>query len=86
MSSLPKTVTRQRRDCDVNPGRSAPESSTLCLSGSMSLNTISFLPNFCAVCMLCVVVIRTYSGDFAIHSFLSVICMTSYLHIMVRNR
>jgi len=27
--SLPKTVTRQRRDCDLNPGPSAPESSTL---------------------------------------------------------
>jgi len=25
--SLPKTVTRQRRDCDLNPGPSAPESS-----------------------------------------------------------
>ena len=29
MNSLPKTVTRQRRDGDVNPGPSAPESSTL---------------------------------------------------------
>ena len=29
MKSLPKTVTRQRRGCDLNPGRSAPESSTL---------------------------------------------------------
>ena len=29
VSSLPKTVTRQRRGCDVNPGPSAPESSTL---------------------------------------------------------
>ena len=29
MNSLPKTVTRQRRDCDLNPGPSAPESSTL---------------------------------------------------------
>jgi len=29
VSSLPKTVTRQRRDCDLNPGPSAPESSTL---------------------------------------------------------
>ena len=27
--SLPKTVTRQRRDCDLNPDPSAPESSTL---------------------------------------------------------
>jgi len=31
VNSLPKTVTRQRRGCDLNPGRSAPESSTLTL-------------------------------------------------------
>ena len=29
VNSLPKTVTRQRRDCDLNLSRSAPESSTL---------------------------------------------------------
>ena len=29
VNSLPKTVTRQRRDCDLNPGPSAPESCTL---------------------------------------------------------
>ena len=29
MISLPKTVTRQRRDCNSNPGPSPPESSTL---------------------------------------------------------
>ena len=29
VNSLPKTVTQQRRDCDLNPGPSAPESSTL---------------------------------------------------------
>ena len=29
MNSLPKTVTRKRRECDLNPGPSAPESSTL---------------------------------------------------------
>jgi len=29
MNSLPKTVNRQRRDCDLNPVPSAPESSTL---------------------------------------------------------
>ena len=29
MNSLPKTVTRQRRSCDLNQGPSAPESSTL---------------------------------------------------------
>ena len=29
VNSLPKTVTRQRRDCDLNPGPSTPESSTL---------------------------------------------------------
>ena len=29
VNSLPKTVTRQRRGCNWNPGPSAPESSTL---------------------------------------------------------
>ena len=29
VNSLRKTVTRQRRDCDLNPGPSAPESSTV---------------------------------------------------------
>jgi len=29
VNSLPKTVTRQRPDCDLNPGPFAPESSTL---------------------------------------------------------
>jgi len=29
VNSLPKTVTRQRRDCDLNMGPSAPEFSTL---------------------------------------------------------
>ena len=29
VNTLPKTVTRQRRDCDLNPGPSAPESSML---------------------------------------------------------
>jgi len=29
VNSLPTTVTRQRRDCDLNPGPSVPESSTL---------------------------------------------------------
>jgi len=29
VNSLPKTVTRQRRGCDLNLGPSAPESSTL---------------------------------------------------------
>ena len=29
VNSLPTTVTGQRRGCDLNPGPSAPESSTL---------------------------------------------------------
>ena len=29
VNSLPETVIRQRRDCDMNPGPSAPESSML---------------------------------------------------------
>ena len=29
VNSLPKIVTRHRRGCDLNPGPSSPESSTL---------------------------------------------------------
>jgi len=29
VNSLPKTVAQPRRDCDLNPGPSAPEPSTL---------------------------------------------------------
>jgi len=29
VNSLPKAVIQQRRDCNLNPGPSAPESSTL---------------------------------------------------------
>jgi len=29
VNSLPKTVTQKRRGCDLNPGPTAPESSTL---------------------------------------------------------
>jgi len=32
VDSLPKTVTRQRRGCDLNPGPNVPESSMLPLS------------------------------------------------------
>ena len=32
VNSLPKTVTQQRRDCDLNPGPTVPESSMLTLS------------------------------------------------------
>jgi len=36
VNSLPKTVTRQRRGCDLNLGLSAPESSTLYPLGDMT--------------------------------------------------
>jgi len=40
MNSLPKTVTRQRRGCDLNPGPSAPETSTLNTRLSSHLQSI----------------------------------------------
>jgi len=56
VNSLPKTVTRQRRDCDLNPGPSAPESSTLTtLLPSqpflvvLNINEL-FMHNFIGVC------------------------------------
>jgi len=54
MNSLPKSVTRQGRDCDLNPGRSAPESSTLTirLPSHPHVNVsreIFFVRQFCPV-------------------------------------
>jgi len=50
VNSLPKTVTRQRLGCDLNPGPSAPESSTLTtrlpshpLDGCRHRNTVKWL-------------------------------------------
>ena len=45
VNSLPKTVTRQRRGCDLNPGPSAPESSTLTTRRLLTY----FLANTCAL-------------------------------------
>jgi len=42
VNSLPKTATRQRRGCDLNPGPSAPESSTL--TTRLPRNTLPFPP------------------------------------------
>jgi len=45
VNSLPKTVTRQRRGCDLNPGPSVPESCTLTtrLPSSSTKNKVSTL-------------------------------------------
>ena len=45
VNGLPKTVTRQRRGCDLNPGPTAPESSTLATRlpshRTVSIHTVS---------------------------------------------
>ena len=47
VNSLLKTVTRRRRDCDLNPGLSAPESSTLTTTEPLtvytSLKTVAYV-------------------------------------------
>jgi len=45
VNSLPKTVTRQRRNCDLNPGPFAPQSSTL----------ITRLPSHPRTLLLCII-------------------------------
>ena len=46
VNSLPKTVNRQRRDCNLNPGPSAPESSTL----------TTRLPSTLMMCIYCCII------------------------------
>jgi len=80
VSSLPKTVTRQRRDCDLNPGPSAPESSTLTtrlprpvfrritVASGASPASIVVLPDGCD----CAFVDPSVSRDAALRDFSSV--------------
>ena len=46
VNSLPKTVTRQCRGCDLNPGPTAPESSTLTTRLIPSSNALSYTVGF----------------------------------------
>jgi len=39
VNGLPKTVTGQRRDCDLNPGPSAPESQSSMLTTRLPSNS-----------------------------------------------
>ena len=45
VNSLPKTVIRQRRGCDVNPGPSAPESTTHSLLGYRATAVANVISN-----------------------------------------
>ena len=57
MNSLPKTVTRRRRGCDLNPGPSAPESSTL-------TTRLPSHPNMSVICLyLCVCLSLCKNGN-----------------------
>ena len=47
VNSLPKTVIRQRRDCDLNPGPSAPESSKLTTRLLRNCCPFPYHLNFC---------------------------------------
>ena len=63
VNSLPKTVTRQRRGCDLNTGPSAPESSTL----TTRLRSRHLV--WCAVRQLNIKTL-IYRGDFASVTFM----------------
>ena len=45
VNSLPKTVTRQHHDCNLNPGPSAPESSMLTTQLQATLYSIHNVNN-----------------------------------------
>jgi len=59
VNSLPKTVTRQRRDCDLNPGPSAPVSSTL----------TTWLPSHPDCVVYCLLMLRSVSS-FKLNGFI----------------
>ena len=50
VNSLPMTVTRQCRGCDLNPGPSAPESSTLATrQESNGILSVSYVEHFTCI-------------------------------------
>jgi len=67
VNSLPKTVTRQRRGCDLNPGPSAPESSTLTV-GYRATPVYMYFVLFCVCVCVCVCVYLC-------------VCDLSYFHV-----
>ena len=71
VNSLPKTVTRQRRGCDLNPGPSATESSTLTtrLPSPMYNNTIKKSSNLQIIC-------PDSLADIEIHDYLPTVIVT----------
>ena len=73
MNSLPKTVTRQRRDCDLNPGPTAPEYSTITTRLTSHLISGTTCPIFADVCACC---LCTWLGR----------PLTALRHVMHRNR
>ena len=71
VNSLPKTVTRQRRGCDFNPGPSAPESSTLTtrLPSFSSIIRRYFIPclGSCDWVAVCRRLLKSYSVELTVH-------------------
>jgi len=61
VNSLPKTVTRQRHDCDLNPGPSAPESSTLTTRlPSHHSHCITAILSFYRIVLFCIIAYHAY--------------------------
>jgi len=52
VNSLPKIVTRQRRDCDLNRGPSAPESSTLTTRLPSHPNGLMYVKKIISLCQV----------------------------------
>ena len=73
ISSLPMTVTRQRRGCDLNPGPTAPESSTP--------NPLGYSKRpFEVALFYCLLIIKKL-GAAGVHGPCS-LCITTQFHIM----
>ena len=75
MSSLPKTVTRQRRGCDLNQGPSAPESSTLTTRLPSHLFKVANI----IACLLLVVTVISFFSFFCVLLSVSVCALLRVL-------
>ena len=79
VNSLPKTVTRQRRDCYLNPGPSAPESSTL----TTRLRSYSVGVAICLGILFCICVGHIRCGECGVRGGLGLYLLIKQLRLTV---
>jgi len=90
VNSLPKTVSRQRRGCDLNPGPSATESSTLTTRLPSHPNTDGYIMYYAILQYKVSLLLTDLVVAFVLFTFMLVYCCVfvslPFLYILYKER